>query len=283
MRLLSKLQKKIEKVNEEVWGDPYTSWVKYSEVSRCIQLEFYGEGYDDDPSQKLEDLDIEDNYPYIALLDTLVSISEKVSHLSFSGPDEGANGFRNWDFTRLIKSKSAFGNLKSLKIALTDPADHNMSCITDILNDYEENGMISNLVDSMPNLETLVLPSAPNKEFFNLTLDKLCHLRVESGYSSQEFISNYAESEGFKNLTALDFSDVSFVVDPEERDEMGTSFESFEKLFRSKAFDSVAHFKLRNSKLNLEQLTKLQSLRPDLQFFVISAFSGSYVDYMKIR
>lgn len=183
MRVLTELQKQIEKVNEKVWKDPYNSWFSYTEISDSIQLNFYGEGYDDDQSQKFDNVDIEGNYAFIALLETLATISEKVSHLSFSGPDSGANGLRHWDFTRLVNSQCSFSNLKSFAVALTDPGDHNLSCLSGMQNGYEENGMIAGLVSTMPIIETLILPSAPDGKFFDQRLENLYQLRVESGSS----------------------------------------------------------------------------------------------------
>ena len=57
----------------------------------------------------------------------------------------------------------------------TDPAAHNLASIG-----YEEEGMIAKLVAKMPALKYLELPSAPNKDFFDLDL-KLTALILHAG------------------------------------------------------------------------------------------------------
>jgi len=57
------------------------------------------------------------------------------------------------------------------------------------------------------------------------------------------------------------------------------SFESFEKLFKSKAFSTVKHFKLKNSILSEDQLFRLQKLN-DVQFLYIKAKGGRYVSHL---
>ena len=278
MKRLEDLQKKIASVNYDVWDDPAVSRLLFVEISGLYHIEFYGEGYDDNPSTPLTEVDYEDNYPYLATLETIADISQSVSFLSFRGPDEGANGFRNWDFSRLINSECIFKNLLSFEVELTDPGFHNLSCITPVKNDYEENGMVANLVKNMPKLKRLVIPSAPNQEFFNVHLSDLQYLRIEAGYDTEKFISNYSVSTTLPNLSVLDYSDISFVTDEEERKKAATKYEDFEALFKSQAFKTVRHFTLRNSILSIKELIKLQEIRSDLQFLVVSSLSGQYVN-----
>ncbi len=281
MKKLIDLQKKIATINNNVWDDPDVSRLLFSEVSSLFHIEYYGEGYDDDPNTPLTDVDEEDNYPFLAVLELLSEISDSISYLTFKGPDEGANGWRTWDFSRLINSHCTFSNLVSFEVELTDPGFHNLSCITAGQNGYEEDGMIASLVKNMPLLENMVIPSAPNSEFFNSTHKKLRCMRIEAGCSSENFISNFASSSGFPNLSALDYSDVSFITEKEERIKEATPYKDFEQLFMSDAFSTVGHFTLRNSILSKEELMKLQALKPDLQFLTISSLSGKYVNHFK--
>jgi len=101
----------------------------------------------------------------------------------------------------------------------------------------EENGMIAKLVSRMPNLEQLVVPSAPDNSFFDIAKHPLKFLKLQAGYEHQNFIDNLAESKNFKQLTALDYTDLIDVYDVADEDY--TNFDSFVKLFNSKAFSSV--------------------------------------------
>ncbi|MCJ8339847.1 MAG: hypothetical protein MJK10_15370 [Pseudomonadales bacterium] len=280
MEKLVELQKLIAEINIKYWDDPNVSRLLFSEVAGLYHIEFYGNGYDDNPNTALSEVDEEDNYTFIAVLEAIKEMSESISHLSFSGPDEGANGFRSWDFSRLINIGYTFKNLVSLKVELTDPGFHNLSCITPVINDYEEGGMVSRLLKSMPKIRELIIPSAPNSDFFDLTMSDLQYLRIEAGYSSQDFINNFGTSDGFTNLSVLDYSDVFFFADAEDRKKTATNFSEFKRLFESKAFTSVKHFTLRNSNLDVTELIQLQELRPDLQFLVISSLSGQYVSHL---
>jgi hypothetical protein len=86
-----------------------------------------------------------------------------------------------------------------------------------------------------------------------------------------------SKSKNFNQLTALDYTDLIDVYDISNEDY--TSFESFVELFNSKAFLSVAHFKLRNTILDIEQLYELQRLNK-VQFLYIKANGGRYVSHL---
>ena len=254
----------------------YSPKLYFFPVGDFFDISFYGNGFDDEPNTKAKDFDYESNFAFCAFLDFICEQenAEKLISLTFDGPDEGANGTKNWDFSRIINSDVTFLNLKSLKIQLTNLGDHNGNIIASV---YDEEGMIAKLMEKMPNLETLVIPSAPNKSFFEIGKHPLKRLILQVGYDNQNFIENFAESDNFYQLTALDFTDMIDSYDmPEEN---SVSFESFEKLFKSKAFSTVKHFKLRNSILSKEQLFELQKLN-DVQFLYIKAKGGRYVSHL---
>ena len=100
---------------------------------------------------------------------------------------------------------------------------------------------------------------------------------MQVGYDNQNFIENFAESDNFYQLVALDFTDLIDVHNTPEQDFV--SFESFEKLFKSKAFSTVKHFKLKNSILSEKQLFELQKLS-EVQFLYVKAKGGRYVSNM---
>jgi hypothetical protein len=202
-------------------------------------------------------------------------IADRIVSLHFGGPDQGANGTKSWDFNRLLNSNSTFPNLKNFSVQLTDLGDHNQSIIDG--GGMQENGMIAKLVSRMPSLEQLVIPSAPDNSFFDIGEHPLRFLKLQAGYGHQNFIDNLAESKNFKQLSKLDYTDLIDVYDIPKEDY--TSFESFVKLFNSKAFSSVGHFKLRNANLDNEQLFELQRLNK-VQFLNIKANGGRYVSHL---
>lgn len=263
--------------NNSEYIDGYSPKLSFFQVGYLFDISFFGDGFDDDPSTKISEIDYETNFAFCSLLDLLCDqeIANKIISLNFGGPDEGANGTKSWDFNRLLNSNSTFPNLKSFSVQLTDLGDHNQSIIDG--DGMEENGMIAKLVSRMPSLEQLIVPSAPDNSFFNIGEHPLKFLKLQAGYGHQNFIDNLAESKNFKQLTALDYTDLIDVYDIPNEDY--TSFDSFLKLFNSKAFSTVAHFKLRNANLDNEQLFKLQRLNK-VQFLNIKANGGRYVSHL---
>lgn len=66
-------------------------------------LEFYG-----NPA--------EDNYYKLLEIICDKEISEKLKSIDFKGPDEGANGTRNWDLNALVNGFAFFKNLEYFAI-----------------------------------------------------------------------------------------------------------------------------------------------------------------------
>ena len=99
----------------------------------------------------------------------------------------------------------------------------------------------------------------------------------EDDKDSQSLTTNLSESENFHQLSALDYSEVINIFDKSAEDY--TNFESFKKLFQSKAFSTVGHFKLRNSILTEKQLFDLQKLNK-VQFLNIMTKGGRYVSHL---
>jgi hypothetical protein len=261
--------------NEYIVG--YSPKLLFFQVDGFFDISFYGDGYDDDPNTKISKIDYETNFAFCSLLDLLCDqkIADRIVSLHFGGPDQGANGTKSWDFNRLLNSNSTFPNLKNFSVQLTDLGDHNQSIIDG--GGMQENGMIAKLVSRMPSLEQLVIPSAPDNSFFDIGEHPLRFLKLQAGYGHQNFIDNLAESKNFKQLSKLDYTDLIDVYDIPKEDY--TSFESFVKLFNSKAFSSVGHFKLRNANLDNEQLFELQRLNK-VQFLNIKANGGRYVSHL---
>jgi len=256
----------------------YASKIEFSKMGNLFSLSFYGNGYDDDPSTKATEFDYQTNFAFCRFLDFISEQqnADKIISLHFGGHDEGANGTKSWFFDRIVNSNVTFPNLKTFNVQLTDLGDHNQSII-DYEFSMEESGVIAKLISKMPNLENLTVPSAPDKSFFEIGKHPLSFLKVQAGYDHQNFIESLSESENFYQLSALDYTEVIDVFDKPE--EEYTAFESFKKLFQSKAFSTVRHFKLRGSILTKDQLFELQKSN-DVQFLNIIAKGGRYVSHL---
>lgn len=279
---LVKLQKDIYEYSLHHHDEYYVGYspkLSFFPVGELFDISFFGEGYDDYRDTKMLDvcLDDETNFAYCSLLDLLSDPknSEHILSISFGGPDKGANGAKGWDFSRLINSNAIFSNLKSFAVQLTDLGDHNGSVIDgDCL---AENGVLAKLVSKMPNLAKLTVPSAPDSSFFDIGDHPLSELKLQAGYNHQNFIDNLANSENFKRLHSLDYTDLINFHDVLDCDY--TSFKSFKNLFNSKAFSSIRNLKLRHVNLSDEQLFELQRLNK-VQFLNIKANAGRYVSHM---
>ncbi|MDR1007705.1 MAG: hypothetical protein LBL65_03975 [Campylobacteraceae bacterium] len=271
---LLKLQEDIYKYECKKWSeyDMYSSRVSFSKIGELYEIVYFGDGYDDNPNDIPQNCD---NFAFASLIELLLKNSSKIKSLIFAGPDEGANGTKNWDFTRLINSKVIFENLVHFKVRLTDLGDHNQSVIA---SGYDENGQIAALASMMPKLEILQVPSAPNEDFFKLKNLNLKKLTIQAGYDTQNFITNLANSDNLKNLLALDYTNIFY-----DFDIIGTTFEEYKLLFESNFFENCLekrkvpfHFTLRDDKLTCEQLTKLRQIK-NIQFLYINCKGGEYI------
>ncbi|MDR2636119.1 MAG: hypothetical protein LBC08_04745 [Campylobacteraceae bacterium] len=256
-----------EEWGEYMWWSPRVSFTKMP--NELYEITYYGRGYDSNDA--LEDIDNSD-FGFAALLELLAKHASKIKSLIFTGDDEGENGTRNLDFTRLINTKAVFPNLTDFKVRLTDPADHNQTIIAE---SYDENGQIAALVSMMPNLEVLQVPSAPNEDFFKLENLKLKMLIVQAGYNTQDFIKNLARCDNLKNLNVLDYTNILWDVD-----NIGTKYEDYKLLFESDFFANRRHFvfTLRDGNLTPEQLLELRGIRK-IQFLHVGCKGGKWVGY----
>jgi hypothetical protein len=192
-------------------------------------------------------------------------VSSQIRTLVISDPDEGANGTKNLDLTPLLESAVRFPALKSLTIEPGLPGQHNQTVIARI---YDEEGQIARLLSKAPALESLTVPSAPDQSFFEVGQRPLRFLRVDSGYDTQNFISNLSQSSCFPQLRVLDFADYNQRCREDFRASC-TPFEDFQQLFSSPAFATVKRFVLRNSVLSPDQIALLSSQKTDCQMSVI--------------
>lgn len=234
-----------------------------------VHVEFHGEVFDEPLAWTLACL-AEQN------------VADIVVSLSFTGPDEGANGTRIWEFTSLLDSSVHFPRLRSLSIKPTESADHNISLVQRNGTIMEEAGEIARFVAKTPHLTQLVMPNAPDATFFDVPLPHLRMLRIGDSSDTQHFIDALAGSSNLPALGLLDFSESSelqFTWSESRPEGSITPFAAYRKLFASCAFDPIHTYVLRNSCLDLEQLQTLQAMRPNVGFMVIQATHGGYVSH----
>lgn len=210
LEALKKLQNDIlhyENQQEYGYMVDYSPKLMFYQVGDLFDIVLYSDGYDDDANVKAIDMDYEGNFAFCALLDllTIQDNANKLLAIEFTGQDEGANGIKSWVFDRIINSEVTFPNLKIFKVQLTDLGDHNLNIIGG--RDLEEKGVLAKLLAKMPALETMIVPSAPDKSFFEIGEHPLSYLKVQSGLDNQNFISNLSASHNFVNLKVIDYAE----------------------------------------------------------------------------
>lgn len=201
-------------------------------------------------------------------------IAAHIAQLRIAGPDEGANGLKTWDFSELIAAAPRFGRLTDLQIAACDPGDHNQATV--------EDDQLPRLLALMPALRRLVLPQAPEPEFFDLDLPDLASVRTGGDFRTRGFIGHLAEARRLPALNFVDFSDslAPFLsIEDQPADWSSTPFEDYERLFRSQTMQRCWGVRLRNAKLSEAQYQALQALRPRCQFSVVLAPPHVYVSH----
>jgi hypothetical protein len=282
LEALKKLQSDIlqyENQQRHGYAVGYSPKLMFYQIGDLFDIVLYSDGYDDDANVKASDTDYEGNFAFCALLDllTIQGNADKLLAIEFTGQDEGANSIKSWVFDRIVNSGVQFPNLKIFKVQLTDLGDHNLNVIDG--GDLEEKGILAKLLSKMPALETMIVPSAPDKSFFEIGEHSLSYLKVQSGLDSNNFISNLAASNNFINLKAIDYAEQ---IDSENNfDEIEyASIADFKRMFLSQGFALVGRFILRNSKLKKDQLLELHHLNK-VQFLCVDAHGGFYVNNLK--
>lgn len=199
-------------------------------------------------------VDVEDEF-YEEILELLAfpDFAPFLGTLRLSAPDEGINGTRSWDLEPLTRGEGTYQNLRLLDIQGTQPQHHNRT----ILGHLCEDGIVSRLLDKMPNLEQLSIPCAPSPAFFNRNPHPLKHLTLQTGYHTQDFILNLAQSSCFNQLKTLDFTDYSetYIQDYEQHK---IPTHHYFNLFNSTALPHLESLILRHSLLTEKDIIQLK-------------------------
>ncbi len=130
-----------------------------------------------------------------------------ISSIEIKGPDMGTNGTRLFDLSEMLKDPDTqFFNLVEFEVEQTSPLHHNITMVS--YDDfYDENGAAGRILDKMPNLKSLILPSAPSPNFFQRDSHPLEFLSLQAGYDHQGFLSRLAHSTCFPQLKHLEWTD----------------------------------------------------------------------------
>jgi hypothetical protein len=256
--ILERLRRKVHLRNHPSHWPEQMDRFHFLELDGLFHVEYYGDSSGID--EMLTELSRENVAPVIA-------------SIQIGGPDEGANGTKNWDLTLLATSAATFANLRYLIVEQTRPTDHNCRIIG--RNYYEEDGMLAEIASKAPMLTQLTVPSAPSSAFFDVNLEHLECLNVDAGYETQDFILNLSQSTNLPRLRYLEWGEYHGLPTREWLEKC-TPFAHYQSLFRSEAFRLVKAFVFRNPVCSEAELAELQTMRPDLQILVVRS-TGEYV------
>ena len=210
--------------------------------------------------------------PYYMMMDAIGRdpIAPALCSLTLDGPDIGVNGTCEWSVGPLACSSAGFPLLRSLHFPQIGASDHNRT----VLGSGDED-TIAALVARMPVLRSLTLPSPPAKAFFNTPLPHLYRLSVDAGCDPLGFIPNLAGSDSLPRLGVFEWGEYAETYMDDWRSQ-ATPFSDFAELFRSRAFDKIELFSLKNPVHSDDELAGLAAIRPAMQFKIVHA-SHSYV------
>jgi hypothetical protein len=205
-----------------LWSAQY-NYVSIAPLRNGLHVGYHGSPWEDPLEMTLECLSEQ-------------AVADGISSLAFSGPDEGANGTREWGFQSLLDADVTFPILRTLFIQPTEPDHHNHSLVARAGTIMEEGGDIARLVAKMPYLTELTVPNAPDASFFEQSLPHLKSLRIGGNYNTQHFIENIAAAGNLPALTSLDFTESTELqmTWAKERDESYvTSTAAYERLLEA--------------------------------------------------
>jgi hypothetical protein len=215
-------------------------------------------------------VDVKDEF-YVEILELLAfsDFAPFLSTLRLSAPDEGINGTRSWNLEPLTRGEGTYQNLRLLDIQGTQPQHHNRT----IIGNFAEDGIVARLLDKMPNLEQLSIPSAPSPAFFDRHPHPLKHLTIQTGYDTQNFILNLAQSTCFIQLKTLDFTDY-LEISIQDYEQHKTPTSHYFHLFNSNALPHLESLTLRHSLLNGKDRAELKKTSLGSQLDLLKIFPG---------
>jgi hypothetical protein len=241
---LTRLQ---EEMAQTGWDDrSLDRYLSFFEVNSLLYVHYYGLTRREHYGENEEDLPA--NQLRIFEVLSLPEVASRIASLTFDGPDEGANGTRDWDFDWLLAQDVTFPELRTLVIQPSTLEAHNLTIV---------DSAFAGWLSSAPKLAQLTTPSAPEAAFFEVEHESLYSAQVSAGWDHEDFILNLSRKRS-PFIWYLDWNEVhNFHRDMWE--DGATPFEHFEALVTSPACPN--HLTLRNPKLSDDQLKKLAALQ----------------------
>jgi hypothetical protein len=251
MNRLVALQRTIEARADPDRDAEFIDRLCVTRVGELTHLDFYGDPFEESFGDLLGALGDQE-------------VANSLASLELRGPDEGANGTRNWDLSAIAHSSASFPRLRRLSIEQTKPTDHNRSIVAET---YDEEGVLAKILAKAPELDVLVTPSAPNADFFQIGQHPIQHLSVDTGYDHQNFIANLATSSCFPRLRSFEFGEYNETYMDDFSDHV-TPFADYRNLFMSDAFASVQMFRWKNPVCSPEELAETRTFLMGRQVMV---------------
>lgn len=256
--ILGQVQQSVWRRNADQPRAGYHEYIAVSPDPQGVSVDFWGEVHEESYAELLQAL-------------TTPAVAAELRSLTLRGPDEGANGTRNWDLSLLVGNGVQFPKLEAVAIQQTAPSDHNRTIVG---GEYAEDGVLARLLAAAPALRSLVSPSAPNADFFAVGQRAIEYLGIDAGYAHEDFLVNLARSSSFPRLRALAWGEYNETY-MEDFAQQVTPFEHYRELFASPAFAGVRMFELRNPVMTEAQLQSLLLMRErSFQFKVVRSTSA---------
>ncbi len=237
------LRRRIEASNNSATHSMDTNRLAVTEIRGRFDLDLYCNPSDDVFNEFLSS---------IARREIAVTLRSVI----LRGPDEGANGTRNWHLEPLLAHDAEFSCLEFLSVERTRTEHHNRSIVGEY---YDEEGVLGRLLAKMPRLSSLESPSAPDKSFFAVGPRPLTNLCIDAGYDTQDFIRNLAQSTAFSGLQLLDWREYNETYMDDWRDEC-TPLEDYRAMFSAPHMANV-FIKWHDPACTPEEIESLQRLR----------------------
>jgi hypothetical protein len=252
---LTRLQEEMNQANQFLDQLNLDRYLSFLELDGLLYIHYYGLTHREYLDEEEEELP----YNQLPIFEVLSSpeVAGRTASLTFDGPDEGADGTRDWNFDWLLAQDVTFPELRELVIQPSPLGAHKLTVVSSTEGDYEENGSLARWLSRAPKLARLTTPSAPNAEFFGVEHAALYSMQVAAGNDAQDFILNLSRKAS-PFIWYLDWEEVhNFHMGMWE--EGATPFEHFEALVTSRACPN--YLTLRNPKLTDDQIRKLAALQ----------------------
>jgi hypothetical protein len=132
--ILGQVQQSVWRRNTEQPRAGHHEYIAVSPDPQGVSVDFWGEVHEDSYAELLQAL-------------TTPAVAAELRSLTLRGPDEGANGTRNWDLRLLVGNGVQFPKLEAVAIQQTAPSDHNRTIVG---GEYAEDGVLARLLAAAP-------------------------------------------------------------------------------------------------------------------------------------